>query len=211
MREPNPAGESDGMTSSVDTGPAVVGKPEPRTLAGRLVPPLGCVVCALACTAALVLALSAVAESSNESGPAAAPYSVATATVDAVQSMHACSRHPWCVELRDAARITYDEIAGLTPAPLLVNALDYRYFEACHASMSVNLWGALLWCELLRAEAAHPVATESEAATATGLARADLAALEVATRGRPLNAPLARVLQALAAGTTVVFYCGNPS
>ena len=196
------------MTSSVDAAPvAIVGKPAPRTLA-----PVGCVVGALACAAALVFALSTAAEGDASSAPAAAPYSCATETVNAVSSMHACSRHPWCVQLRDAARITYDEIAALTPAPLLVNALDYRYFDACHAGSSANLWSALLWCELLRAEVAHPVATGSEAGLApTGLARNDLSALEEATRGRPLNAPLVRVLQALGAGTTVVFYCGNPS
>lgn len=204
----------------------------PRPFAIQHLLPLGCGVCVLAGALGLVVALATVvgwtsapsiadlnaflrgvttvANDDDDAHPpsaAASGWSCADTTWTAVQSQEACGAEPWCAQLREAAEVSHAEIVALSStaenAPLMVNALDYRYFDSCHATNSINLWEAVLYCELQRAEPAHP---QDSIRSGNSLAE-----LEEATRGRSLHEPLQNLTAALAAQIPVVFYCANPS
>jgi hypothetical protein len=198
--------------------------------------PLGCVACWLASIVGLAVAAATVvgrtsladlsafvqgtgAMANNDDDDAQtvsdvdSQWSCATTTGAALQSMRACDTEPWCTQLRRTAEISHAEIVALNSVstqsqPLMANALDYRYFDSCHITNSINLWGALLYCELRAAEQAHP---RDRSGGDVALARTDLVELEKSTRGRALNEALQNVTAALALQRPVVFYCANPS
>lgn len=158
---------------------------------------------------------SAAAAGSNQ-------WSCAITTGETAQSVSACSAEPWCAQLRETAAISFEELRLLQGSaeqdqqPLMMNALDYRYFDACRAAGSINFWFVLLFCELLSAEQVHLLRSGGGGGTASSSssgAQSDLSALEIATRSRAIHEPLQELLQALQPPQQrpVVFYCANPS
>jgi hypothetical protein len=207
-----------------------------RPFKAKLVP-LVCVVCGVATVVGLAVAVgmvvtlpsradlnafvrgtSAMANDDDAAETSSAAdstwQSCATTTGAALQSLRACDAEPWCAQLHQTAEISHAEIVAFSSEstqlqPLMLNALDYRYFESCHITNSINLWGALLYCELRAAEQAH----RQDRAAGGDIVQAhdDLVKLEKATRGRALHGPLHNLTSALARQRPVIFYCANPS
>lgn len=220
------------LQAGVDAEEAPSLEETPSPFAGKLAP-LGCMACALGCMVGLVVVMilvgrqtsirdlnafvedvSAMANNDNDPHSVDTAQSCAVATGSTLRTLSTCDAEPWCRQLRQTAEISHAEIATLSrdrdawAEPLMVNALDYRYFDSCHITGSVNLWGALLYCELRATERAHLKASSGGDGV---IARNSLVALEEATRGRSLHEPLHNLTASLASGRPAVFYCANPS
>ena len=150
---------------------------------------------------------SANAPGSDHSGSApAAPSSSCSDSVS--RGVHSCDRHAWCVELQQAAVISYSSLVALMNSsaasrPALFLALDYRYFDDCHIPGSVNLWGTLISCETTAIAKANAGEINLDQLVETAQQRSG--------GGGYIGRPFPALLDRATAGWTLVFYCANPS
>jgi hypothetical protein len=91
---------------------------------------------------------------------------------------------------------------GGRPPPVLLNALDYRYFAQCHLPGSLNMYEMALRCDAARAQRHdEPGGRDVAALAASGGGAASMGGSHVQ--------PYAAVAQATQSGADVVVYCAN--